>query len=227
MTTSQRGITIGGARGTVNGRHPASTQITRRLHVDAETRKGTSMTTPTGIEVPIAALFVAQNGPYFGKPGIDPYDITRDARTYTGPHPVVAHPPCARWSRLNACTGRNRGDDSGCFAFALHAVRQYGGVLEHPAYSSAWDWWGIIKPPSSGGWVRADMHGWTCQVDQGQYGHRAKKPTWLYAVRCDLPSLKWSPSDGVILHRCSNKQRYVSPAPFHELLVAMARSVRT
>jgi hypothetical protein len=42
----------------------------------------------------IAALFVATNGPYFGLPDVDPWDVTRDARTYPGPHPVVAHPPC-------------------------------------------------------------------------------------------------------------------------------------
>lgn len=36
--------------------------------------------------------------------------------------------------------------------------------------------------------------GWTCQVEQGHYGHRARKATWLYAVGVDLPTLKWGPS---------------------------------
>ena len=44
----------------------------------------------------IAALFVATDGCYFGLDGVDPWDIHRDARRYTGPHPVVAHPPCFR-----------------------------------------------------------------------------------------------------------------------------------
>ncbi len=36
--------------------------------------------------------------------------------------------------------------------------------------------------------------GWTCQVEQGHYGHRARKATWLYAVGVALPSLLWGPS---------------------------------
>lgn len=45
----------------------------------------------------IAALFVERRGAYFGIPGVDPWDVTRDARAYAGPWPVVAHPPCQRW----------------------------------------------------------------------------------------------------------------------------------
>lgn len=41
----------------------------------------------------IAALFVAKDGVYFDVDGVDPWCIERDARKYTGPHPVVAHPP--------------------------------------------------------------------------------------------------------------------------------------
>ena len=47
----------------------------------------------------IAALFVETGGCYFGLPNVDPWDRERDARDYAGPHPVVAHPPCARWGR--------------------------------------------------------------------------------------------------------------------------------
>lgn len=52
----------------------------------------------------IAALFVETNGCYFGQPGVDPWDINRDARLYPGPWPVVAHPPCERWNGpANGC----------------------------------------------------------------------------------------------------------------------------
>jgi hypothetical protein len=89
------------------------------------------------------------------------------------------------------------GDDGGCFAAALAAVRSWGGVLEHPEASGAWRAFGLIAPPFDGGWVNADFQGgWTCCVEQGHYGHRARKKTWLYACRVDLPSLKWGTSGG-------------------------------
>lgn len=85
----------------------------------------------------IAALFVETGGAYFGLEGVDPWDVKRNAMLYDGPHPVVAHPPCARWCRLaglvEARWGHKRGEDGGMFAHALDCVRRFGGVLEHPA----------------------------------------------------------------------------------------------
>lgn len=143
----------------------------------------------------IAALFVAKNGPYFGLPNVDPWDSERDARKYAGPYPVVAHPPCARWCRLaglvEARWGHKRGDDGGCFESALNSVRRFGGVLEHPAYSDAWMTFGL-PDPIPGGWQQGICGGWVCHVEQGHYGHLAKKATWLYAFGArELPSLHW------------------------------------
>ncbi len=53
------------------------------------------------------------------------------------------------------------------------------------------------SPCVGGGWCKADSHGWTCCVEQGSYGHRARKATWLYAVGVELPSLKWGTSQPV------------------------------
>ena len=150
----------------------------------------------------IAALYVATNGPYFGVDGVDPWDEQRDARDYAGPNPVIAHPPCQRWGKMwkgqpgNIKRGKveKLGDDGGCFAAALDAVRRYGGVLEHPEHSHAWAHFNLTTPPRKGGWVAAEMpgshQGWTCRVEQGQYGHYAPKPTWLYAVGTELPDLR-------------------------------------
>jgi hypothetical protein len=145
----------------------------------------------------VAALFVETDGAYYGLPHVDPWDQARDARTYTGPHRVVAHPPCKRWGRYWGGAPRKPhqyrlGEDGGCFAAALTAVRNYGGVLEHPKDSRAWGWFGLRAPPADGGWIEADgFGGWTCCVEQGFYGHMARKGTWLYAARVPLPDLRW------------------------------------
>lgn len=200
----------------------------------------------------IAALFVMTAGCYYGLEGVDPYDQQRDAKTYIGPHAVVAHPPCERWGRYwsggpNPTTPRKKkGDDGGCFAAAVAAVREWGGVLEHPQASHAWSAFGIIVPPRSGGWVEADKHGgFTCCVEQGAYGHRARKATWLYACGVELPELRWgsAPGDFVRLkpgyhstearrraiktgacQRLSKNQRMATPPEFRDLLISIACS---
>ena len=180
----------------------------------------------------VAALYVEPDGPYAGLPGVEVWDEARDARNYAGPHPVVAHPPCLRWCILSLCVNKRDGQDDGVFYAALESVRKHGGVLEHPAYSLAWRWFGLMTPPLGGGWVYADwLGGWTCHVDQGRYGHERRKPTWLYSVGCELPSLNWGASGiarGVAgMPSWDVKARLirsVTPAPFRDLLLSMARS---
>lgn len=153
----------------------------------------------------IAALYVETDGAYYGLEGVDPWDEGRDARKYAGPYPVVAHPPCQRWGKIwfgspkvVAETGarKKKGDDGGCFKAALAAVRKWGGVLEHPWGSHAWPHFGLNVPPRQGGWINADFEGgWTCCVEQGRYGHYARKPTMLLAYGCNLPGLDWGKSE--------------------------------
>ena len=202
----------------------------------------------------IAALFVEKGGCYYGLDDVDPWDRERDARLYAGPWPVVAHPPCERWGRY-ARGGPNPnarrwavGDDGGCFAAAIAAVRIWGGVLEHPEASHAWKRFGLIPPLRNGGWSRADDHGWTCCVEQGHYGHRARKATWLYACGvCDLPSLRWGRSANIhplarldagfhskeerrraqkrgTITRLSKRQAAATPASFRDVLLDIARN---
>lgn len=146
--------------------------------------------------VKVAALYVDPNGVYADLPDVDVWDEARDARLYAGPWPVVAHPPCARWSRLAGFTearfGLKRGDDGGCFAAALWAVRAFGGVIEHPAFSAAWARYSLPRPTWHGGWTTSLLDGGaSCYVEQGRYGLPVKKATWLYAYGVDLPELRW------------------------------------
>lgn len=195
----------------------------------------------------IAVLFAYRDGVYADAPDVDIWDIARDARGYDGPHAVVAHPPCSRWCRLaglvEARWGHKRGDDGGCFASALNSVRKWGGVLEHPAYSDAWAAFDLPVPPAGGGWVRGFCGGWACHVEQGRYGHAAKKATWLYAHGVDLPSLRWGGGpegqSRALVSWCANHTRSdekrprlgkraasSTPLEFRDVLLAMARSVR-
>jgi hypothetical protein len=148
----------------------------------------------------IAALYVEADGVYFGLPDVDPWALPRGSREYPGPHPVVAHPPCQRWGKYHGGSPRepfqyHLGDDGGRFAQALWAVRTFGGVLEHPADSKAYRWYGLKTPPRAGGWVPADDWGGSaCYVEQGHYGHFSRKGTWLYSAKVSLPELIWGPS---------------------------------
>lgn len=205
----------------------------------------------------IAALYVETNGVYSELKGVDPWDESRDARLYDGPHPVVAHPPCKRWGRYwsggpSSAENFRKGDDAGCFAAALWAVRTFGGIIEHPEATHAWGWFGIRKPPVDGGWVNAlDGFGLTCRVDQGVYGHRARKATWLYYVGDSMPQdLDWGRSiDNVRIDasyhnaeeraaatpeeraardggRLTSAERIDTPIPFRDLMIEIARGAK-
>lgn len=184
----------------------------------------------------IAALYVATGGAYFGLENVDPWDEARDARKYRGPWPVVAHPPCQLWTNFAALNYKrwggehNRpGNDGGCFDHALSCVNRFGGVLEHPAFSKAWPAYGLTRPPKAGGWVPSGR-GWVCHVEQGHYGHRARKATWLYACKTDRPDLVWGPSETThqigwfdrIKPTLSKAEASATPDEFRRVLVWMA-----
>ena len=192
----------------------------------------------------IAALYVQTGGCYFGLDDVEPWDEARDARTYDGPWPVVAHPPCQRWGALSAVNyarwggEHNRpGNDGGCFAAALADVRRWGGVLEHPAKSKAWRHHGLARPVGRG-WQRCVDGGWVCEVWQSAYGHRANKATWLYYFGNAMPPhLDWRHIVGT--HQIGfqdqrgkernkptlGKQEVLgTPTPFRDLLLSIART---
>lgn len=206
--------------------------------------------------IQVAALFVATGGVYFGLPGVDPWDEARDARQYLGTDPVVAHPPCERWGRYwsggpSAKQKRELGDDGGCFRAALGAVRRCGGVLEHPEASHAFAHHGLARPRWRAGWEPAqDGLGHVCCVAQGNYGHRARKLTWLYAVGTELPDLDWSipeprprldygfhsaeeraarrdtVASAINATRLTAHENLATPPLFRDLLLSIARSRR-
>lgn len=191
----------------------------------------------------IAALFVATNGVYFGLPNVDPWDIARDARSYAGPHPVVAHPPCQLWVNMAAVNWKRYrrekpawypgGNDGGCFESALTSVRRWGGVLEHPAGTHAWKCFGLQRPERDG-WNAdtARPSEWTCEVWQSAYGHKARKRTWLIYVGENPPELNWSRLPGThqvgwfdrVKPSLSKREASATPPAFRDTLVNLADS---
>lgn len=200
----------------------------------------------------IAALYIAENGCYANRPGVDPWPESRDARHYQGPWPVVAHPPCQRWGRFWHGSTRKPhqfklGDDGGCFLAALAAVRLDGGVLEHPADSRAFAHFDLPIPTRGAGWSAPDAYGGrSCYVEQGHYGHAARKATWLYACYTEFPELEWRRGEqripqwmierygyakarriGVVAMiggKHKTEIRNATPLPFRDLLIGIAET---
>jgi hypothetical protein len=123
---------------------------------------------------------------------LDLWGVSRDARKYDGPHTVVAHPPCRNWSKLSYLA---KDDDSDCALRAIDQVRKFGGVLEHPASSRLWL---QINLPSG---HRDDFGGRRITLNQVEWGHVARKPTWLYLVGVCSPGPMPPPREPT--HWCS------------------------
>jgi len=193
-------------------------------------------------QVMISAIFVESYGCYQNDDRLDPWDIERDARKYNLDNPVIAHPPCQKWGKMARVNYARWGgehnkpeEDGGCFASALESVNRCGGVLEHPAQSYAWGRYGIEKP-NRNQWTET-LNGWTCEVWQSAYGHRANKATWLYYVGDKPPfELNWDRPKGS--HQVgfqdqrgksrnkptlSKKEANATPIAFKEMLIKLAK----
>lgn len=183
----------------------------------------------------VVALYVDPRGPY---PTLvrEWYDEARDARTYAGPLPVVAHPPCGPWGRLHHMS---KHQPKWAGPHAVERVRALGGVLEHPSNSKLWRACNMPFP----GELPDAWGGYTIEVRQVDWGHPCVKPTWLYLAGI-ARSLADSGvrSGGVPTHRLTNGPRGVSartdmpratamqcratPPEFAEWLIDLAASAR-
>jgi hypothetical protein len=188
----------------------------------------------------IAALYIDPRGPYPKMPGVQCWDAARDARLYDGPWPVVAHPPCGPWGALRRLY---RGDEHDCAPIALAQVRTFGGVLEQPAASAF-----LLERYLAPGQPPDPWGGQTIEVCQVDWGHVARKRTWLYFVGVDLSELEMpaprEPTHWVSgfhhptrkgkasraappgIKICSAEQRRRTPPLFAAWLVALARTAQ-
>ena len=188
----------------------------------------------------VAALYIDPRGPYPKLLGPELcWDEARDARTYAGPWPVVAHPPCGPWGRLrHLCTKQDRS----LAIAAVWQVRACGGVLEHPQCSKLW---GYCDLPGPRGHRTArgqfdEFGGFSIQVAQVAWGHVAEKLTWLYFVGVDIERVLSSMQtggtathcvsrdaerahrNGYTLRRTSSATNRRTPVAFAEWLISLA-----
>lgn len=122
---------------------------------------------------PVAVLFARRDSVYKTL-GADVWDEERDALKWPGGAPVVAHPPCRLWGALHRLSTAPAAERE-LAHFAVRAVREWGGVLEHPARSRLWAAAGLPQPGERDAWG-----GHTLAVAQWWWGHKAEKWTWLY-----------------------------------------------
>lgn len=188
----------------------------------------------------VAALFVRSDSIYKTMADVDCWDLERDAMTWPGGAPVVAHPPCRLWGELShMSTAPESEKETG--RFSVRVIQRYGGVLEHPKRSKLWADMGLPRPGQRIG------IGFTLPVLQMWWGHKAEKATWLYIVGVEpheLPEIPFVMGEathkvtngGSPWHRkakdrdfrpeLSKADRERTPPAFAEWLVETARRCR-
>lgn len=169
----------------------------------------------------VAVLFARADSIYKRLPGCDVFDLERDARSFCGGAPVVAHPPCRAWGQLRHFAKPVPGERE-LALFAVDRVRRFGGVLEHPVASQLWP---ECSLPSPG--ARDSFGGFTFPIDQDWFGHVAQKRTRLYVCGCepcDLPAFPLVLEDpSRFVEDLSRAGRERTPVVLARWLLAIAR----
>ncbi len=186
----------------------------------------------------VAVLYARADSVYKDMPGCEVYDIERDARTWPGGAPVVAHPPCRLWAKLRQfAKAADPVAEKQLAVDAIARVRAFGGVLEHPAESTLWAHCGLPTP----GRAPDGFGGWTAEIRQCDWGHKAEKLTWLYIVGVHpdflppLPSRKEpvgviKPQRGVPRDArkiVTKREREATPIELAAWLIELARRTQT
>lgn len=179
----------------------------------------------------VAVLFARADSIYKQFNNCDVYDIERDARTYTGGLPIIAHPPCRAWGQLSHLA-KPRPDEKELAIWVIWKIRENGGILEHPLHSKLW---GELALPK--GKEIDKFGGFSLYIDQFWFGHKAKKPTLLYIcgikpdeipeypLRFETPThllTQWNSKTGKRLPEVSKAEREATPVHLAEWLIKTA-----
>jgi len=173
----------------------------------------------------VSALFCRSDSVYKTM-GVDCWDADRDALTWSGGNPVIAHPPCRAWGIL-AHMAKPSPCEMWLAPWAAEQVRVWGGVLEHPSGSRLFNYL-----PQVDGFADS-FGGYTIEVDQYWFGHVAHKKTKLYICgvdKSDLPPIPYREGKakksitGQVpnTQRCTQYEREYTPAELAAWLVDVA-----
>lgn len=182
----------------------------------------------SGSDAPVAILCAAPRNAYRQLPGVDVYDRNRDARTFTGGMPVIAHPPCRTWSVHCRHQAKPDPGEQELGLWCAEQVTRWGGILEQPAHSRLWAAAGLPLPGAA-----IDNTAWSIEVWQAWWGYPMQKSTWLYfknipprsvtyPLRLHAPGSDWRREQLM-----SKQQRSATTPAFAAWLVSIARLARS
>ncbi len=160
----------------------------------------------------------------------DCWDEERDMMNFDKKCAIVAHPPCAQWSRMRGLST----DDpykKGLALKCIEIIRKNGGVLEHPRSSILWR--DILPLPGK----KDDYNGYSICVKQHWFGHKCDKETLLYIVGVserELPDIRYSldaveyvvgDKKGNGKKPVSKRERSATPPLFAKWLIEVATKI--
>ena len=161
----------------------------------------------------VAILCASRKTAYREIPDLEIYDEVRDARTFTGEMPVIAHPPCRRWTKFGMAMTKARFTRTGIETpqdeidaereLGLWCARQVvkeGGILEQPEGSKLFAAAGLPLPGAM-----QSRDSFSLKVWQKWWGYPVKKATWLYfrqipMTAIEIPFVLWNPAPREMWH---------------------------
>jgi len=174
----------------------------------------------------VSVLCASQNSIYHSllAHNIEVYDRIRDARTFPGNTPIIAHPPCRGWSVKLKHQAKPKPGEKELGLWCCEQLLKCGGILEQPAFSELFAAAGFPRPG-----IKSRSEVWTVNVDQSWWGYPIRKQTWLAIVGIPRHSLRIpyrpheSGNDARLIHCMSKKQRSATTKEFAMWLINAAK----
>lgn len=158
----------------------------------------------------IVILCAAEKSVYNYLPDVEVFNQVKDAYSFSGQNKVIAHPPCAQWSRLKSFARVNMREKDLAF-FCYEKVMENGGIFEHPYGSSFFKYVGV-KP--------------TIILDQYDFNFPARKRTALFFSNCK--PIGFQPGNVLNIPRkvalMSQENRSITTIQFADFLISSVRN---